>query len=327
MEWVDDFLRMLFCLESKEANVEGAYMLKYGNLPKSVFKYRQVSDTSLQNLVDDTVWLADPQSFNDPYDCGQGLDMHAMSADYLANPPDELLSMMSTETRDAVTRLVKEGKNPMEAWLDDLTEKMSPEDSIQLRDFFHSITQRMYFELEAQHAQNFKRSVKACSFSTRVDSVLMWSHYANCHQGFCIEYDLSAVPYSNWVSRFMYPVIYSDRPFDATSYFTKAPQGGANILRLNLAALIKSEDWAYEKEWRILISNGFMEKAGPIAMPTPTTVYLGSHISQEDQRQIEEICRRKKIPTKKMRHANNAFEMQAVEVQDADRRMLSSLRS
>lgn len=65
---------MIFPLDRKNLNIEGAFLMKNQHLPNSIFKYREVNENSLKNLEEDTVWLADPSNFNDPYDCSHTAD-------------------------------------------------------------------------------------------------------------------------------------------------------------------------------------------------------------------------------------------------------------
>ena len=46
-----------------------AIALKNDHLPGKIYKYRCVNDRSLQNLQEDTIWLASPDKYNDPFDC------------------------------------------------------------------------------------------------------------------------------------------------------------------------------------------------------------------------------------------------------------------
>lgn len=74
MNWIEQFTEMIFPLNSEKLNIEGAFFLKNDHLPNSIFKYREVNKNSLKNLEDDTIWLADPSNFNDPYDCSHTVD-------------------------------------------------------------------------------------------------------------------------------------------------------------------------------------------------------------------------------------------------------------
>lgn len=77
----------------------------------------------------------------------------------------------------------------------------------------------------------------------------MWSHYADNHKGFCIEYDVKTILYSDFRSRFLFPVIYSEQVYDATQHLSKSLNHKSfNSLHLNMAGLIKAVDWSYEKE-------------------------------------------------------------------------------
>ena len=35
----------------------------------SLYKYRQISENSLESLLNEKLWVAQPSSFNDPFDC------------------------------------------------------------------------------------------------------------------------------------------------------------------------------------------------------------------------------------------------------------------
>jgi len=86
-------------------------------------------------------------------------------------------------------------------------------------------------------------------FSEKVDSLLMWSHYADHCKGFCLEFDTATeafekirkVRYAKEMPEFDVVSMYCAEEFDPVSelYCTKAI------------------DWAYEHEWR-----GIHDKAG-----------------------------------------------------------------
>ncbi|AQH05248.1 hypothetical protein A9R05_40130 (plasmid) [Burkholderia sp. KK1] len=174
------------------------------------------------------------------------------------------------------------------------------------REFCEMITSR-YVAMGTDTAFALKDGFKVCSFSERGDSTLMWAHYANYHSGFCIEYDIGSFQFKSAIALSMYPVIYRDEPFDATDYLLRHPT--RNRLHLNMAALIKSTDWSYEREWRLIFSNGILARPGPVKMPKPKAVYLGSHIGKDHETEVVHICKGKKIPVYKMQHSLDSFVM------------------
>ena len=78
----------------------------------------------------------------------------------------------------------------------------------------------------------------------------MWGHYANKHNGFCLEYDVSL--FSSELQLVM-PVVYTQKPFDASMILDMR---GIDDKYANLCpSLFKSMDWSYEKEWRLVLPN------------------------------------------------------------------------
>jgi hypothetical protein len=79
---------------------------------------------------------------------------------------------------------------------------------------------------------------RICSFTTRKDNLLFWSHYADSHKGFCVEFDATKMPiadaykvdYKNNYPEAIYPI-----PNDVTAF---------------IPALVKSVVWKYEEEFR-----------------------------------------------------------------------------
>lgn len=328
MPWVDEFVEMLFPLDARKLNIEGAYLLKHANLPTSIFKYRSVTESSLKNLQDGTVWLADPRSLNDPYDCAHFTDMNRMSQDLWRNMPPQLAEKLPPDkfTPDVLLQL-SNSADPEGFLVDTLLSDKPAEHREQIKEAMRGAMHALHEDMVREYSENLKGAFKLCSFSERLDSSLMWSHYANYHKGFCIEYDVRAFPPSDYRSRFLYPVIYTDSVYDATPHFMKGVEhDGFNNLHLNLAGLFKAIDWSYEREWRLLFANGVLNEAQAYPMGKPKAVYLGSHIPSGDQDQILDICSTLRIPVRKMRHSTSKFLMEPCSIEDADRRFVQGAR-
>ncbi len=79
---------------------------------------------------------------------------------------------------------------------------------------------------------------RMCCFTTDKTNLLFWSHYADSHNGFCIEFDATKIPV-----RGAFKVKYQNE-------FPEVPYPPPPDKTMLSNVLIKSEDWAYEEEFR-----------------------------------------------------------------------------
>lgn len=312
--WIQEFEKMLFPLNLEEINIEGAYMLKQKHLPASIFKYREVTPYALENLQDDTVWLADPASFNDPYDSCFSIDFNSVTNKLFQGPQfDDLISSLSDNGKTFSGEeidIVKASQDPISAMAEVILKDADPKEKQLLLAVMCEITATMHNELLDKFKEIIRDSFKICSFSADVTSTLMWGHYSKNHTGFCIEYDLTRIPYGDFRTRFLYPVIYSNQLFDATKWMAEIkPNTSFNNLYMKFSALHKSIDWAYEKEWRLLFSAGVVEKPRSYSMGTPKAIYLGAMMSKDDQETIVGIACNKGIPVFQMELHSHQFKL------------------
>lgn len=131
-----------------------------------------------------------------------------------------------------------------------------------------------------EFAQSFRKKFSIISFSERNSSLLMWSHYANEHKGFCVEYG------TNEFSSFFFPVMYSDRIPDALE----------NEYSIPLSMITKLTDWQYELEWRIVNQCEECELDGfKYPAPIPKAIYLGCRIDENKELKEKLIEASKKL--------------------------------
>ena len=144
-----------------------------------------------------------------------------------------------------------------------------------------------------------------CSLSKIKDSLLMWSHYANYHQGFALEYNLRSTLSHAIPNVGIFPVIYDDKRHDGTSYllweFLKL-QGisvpNSDLLSHIKCALYKSCQWEYEKEWRLIdstIRDNIILENNTSVIIKPTAIYYGTNIPLADKKKLHEIALNKGI--------------------------------
>lgn len=97
--------------------------------------------------------------------------------------------------------------------------------------------------------QFLKNNYFFASLSETYDNVLLWSHYAASHTGFVLAIDIDEN------DRHVQKVTYQDNlpEFDIDWYFSfkeTNDTGSQNVAYLLKDLSIKSQSWAYEREWR-----------------------------------------------------------------------------
>ena len=114
---------------------------------------------------------------------------------------------------------------------------------------------------EHKHIKNLSRSFdyfrirSFCNGDTEdaLNSLLMWSHYADEHRGYCIKYKLSKHfikqdENDSFEHMFLKPIIYRKDE-------EKVDISGMTSINTDLAFATKHESWKYEKEVRLIVYN------------------------------------------------------------------------
>lgn len=270
------------------------------NLPEQLFKFRGCTEYSLDAFEKDELWLSKASLFNDLHD-----------SLFFFNKAEILSSvekMFSSGAIFSMIESIKQGQLPDPALQDLLVNLFSSFDAKQLNDialqslsgFSAFLDQRFYSAKDG-----IRENTKMVCLSESIKSPLMWAHYADNNRGFALGYDFrnnEITQCSNCSNRScsdmkfatIYPVIYSDKRFDATSFgqwhvqqYLNAQMGiptekdFSDSFLFAKAALHKSNDWAYENEWRIICSTPNQSIESKDRYPIkkrPVAIYLGCHI-------------------------------------------------
>ena len=167
-----------------------------------------------------------------------------------------------------------------------------------------------------EYCKNLKNTFRTSCFTTTPYSQLMWSGYANCHKGFCIEYTLhpNEEKYHDLYAN-LFPMIYCKVRPDMTERLVKMQDKEPTMeLVWDIyfhGALRKSIDWAYQNEWRLLIPmRGKDTEDYNIEFFPITKVFLGNTMPNEERKKIIEICKEKNIPYIGVTRKSEVFEMQ-----------------
>lgn len=162
-----------------------------------------------------------------------------------------------------------------------------------------------FTEIERRINGAINDAVYIVSLCTDHKNRLMWSHYADNHKGFCIEYDFGTDVLKD-SGVIVFPVAYSSIrpkvPYETVLLSQNPTLENVNSQNINksifLSMLTKDKIWSYEKEWRILISA--QEESMDILAPPVSCIYLGACCSEDNEKKIKELVQDWKIPVKKM---------------------------
>lgn len=157
-----------------------------------------------------------------------------------------------------------------------------------------SAFERFYIEVN-QKIIEFAKEDRIFCVSEINDSLLMWAHYAQDHQGAVIKFKcILEKDTALCVAR---PVKYlHEMPLLTIEDFLKGEQAIKEYI-LNEALLTKSLDWEYEQEWRIILKrrnvNQDFDLRG-IFEEEIDAIYLGCRMYREDRNIIIDIVKNKR---------------------------------
>ena len=223
--------------------------------------------------------------------------------------PVERILECSDEENSLISQVLPQGLNADTDEIDSvfsLCEGLIPKDRIKSgRDTIRKFEQGVVARLMNQ----FIVGCLATDFKNR----LMWSHYADSHKGFCVEYDFSQVN-PDLTDNLPLPIIYSTQrpqiPWEAV--FEHTPESMKKATNHIVEALLtKDEAWVYENEWRILIQG---DSGKPLPMPPITCIYLGYNMNKVNRGKIIKLAKSKGIPVKQMKVDRGKFELHAEEI-------------
>ena len=281
-------------------NYEQALPLKHQHFPSSFFKYRSLSDNTLNSLEENSLWLAQISTLNDPFECSLQFDhdkciRHFYGSQRFQHNFNKLEDKKLTP--EEINRLTK-GKDPYAEYLL-ICKSRDTHIRDTAEDFLNKILHRV-----GEIIDESNDNIRVSCFSEFNDSLLMWPHYADQHKGICMEYDLldddSFRPY-------LHPIGYSDRVFklELLEDFT--------ILKKVGSSLIKSKEWEYEGEWRIVsMKQSSAALPDKIPIPAPKAIYLGTRFDQNDTAKKEKLlslAKERNIPVYQMVRHNTEFKL------------------
>jgi hypothetical protein len=229
-------------------------------VPDRLYKYRGFDARTIELLVEDKVYFADPSTFNDPLDTRPTL-----VADLPVPDLEQLLETLtirrvSAEMKAAARAIKYRGPKTM----DHIERHTRLEAEKLLRNIAYLATDPEYDEpppgpqtalleryIQSELLRQYDKGI--LSLASRYECPLMWSHYGDQHRGVCLGYSVPEAAAKN-----VYEVDYDGSRLISAGR-VKAMLEGDDEAREEVDAgvlLRKAPDWRYEKEWRMLGDRG-----------------------------------------------------------------------
>lgn len=308
-----------------------ASLLKYENFPKSLFKYTK-AEHGVKSLEDDYIKLATPLEANDPFEGDLFFEYDLLSEQYKTDLLIKQLDAPEFNLSESDKETIINSQNPLDKLIELLYEKDFYEGrKLNFKEFKRKFMDA-YKQFESYTVKNFNKELKKqivfVSLSECNDISPMWTHYADNHEGICIEYNLCSP--DSLLDEPCHPICYVNHA-DYTEEINHLDNEKRNKLKLlEEPFLKKSIDWSYEKEWRILFDktqikatiellnlSDFIEKRNNmyfIKFPKPPSVFLGLKISSENEIKIKKICEERDIRVYKMVKDKSGYNLNFIEI-------------
>ncbi|ANQ21405.1 hypothetical protein BA893_06885 [Vibrio natriegens] len=216
-----------------------------------LYKYRKFSEFLIRELCSSNIYFSDPKLFNDPLDCSPVM-INDLGDDELERLCFQMLAQRRGE-EGALERLENFRYYSQEY---NNYEK-------QKESYLYQLQTEVMVQLDAVMK---KRGV--LSLSSKYDSPLMWSHYADEHRGVCIEFDMdSAVRIPKAID---YDSVRGISAKLIHDYFVDGSESALEKIESQYF-FNKAGEWRYESEWR-LVSHKLGDNPAPFKI---SAIYFG----------------------------------------------------
>jgi hypothetical protein len=254
-------------------------------LPTILYKYRDESNLQFQHKIisHQEIYLSKPSQYNDPFDCKIPVRWDLLTEQERNEANLKMIRIVRhDESEDVIHQIAQHLKDTKQIWFDDRTNRREDKSDFKKWDDVAGVF----------------------SLSEVNNNILMWSHYANQHKGFAVgiwsesiieKEEFRYLDSVNYVDEF--PLIKGVE--DQSEQFYKK-------------FYYKSNDWQYEKEWRI-VSLHPKNRAITIPKSAMAEIIFGSHMDERIQekmlKQINKI-----LPDVKLYKAEDSRDKFAVNI-------------
>jgi len=209
-------------------------------VPKTLYRYSKISQYLIDNLGNNTFTATSPTEFNDLYDSTMHFDTVSLDKKRFKelNESSKRLDFEEVISKETEEILLKQAK-----------------------------------EIDEYSLTYLTKNFRIVCLSSDSSDIKMWSHYSDRNNGICIAYDFSKS--INNLDRFIFPVLYMNKPIDVTELC----EIDKEIMQAALLSVVsKFEDWKHEKEWRLIfyLGDDQNKRLEISTAPKPEFILLGN---------------------------------------------------
>lgn len=304
------------------------------NIPQKLYRYRRCNEYSIDAFYKDELWFSNGTSMNDDFDARLYYDKNVIRK-WLEGSKNEdgvIKVIESIYTGQKILRGTDEifgDVSQIGSFIRTLDYRQIQKLSSQ---FYADVNEALNTNMD-RITKTVQGQAKFACFCERIDSPAMWGHYAESSTGFALEYDFSGKQTFTYnkegqceIYESLFPILYDNNRLDATTLALFLFQYDfmiAQMIKMGLpfnkqwvarilpcpdefmprkVALIKSKEWAYEKEWRLFyqLSKGYDSEQHSCIKYKPSAIYLGRNISDINQKILVDIAKEKDVPVYRM---------------------------
>jgi hypothetical protein len=233
-------------------------MAEKRSIPRRLFKYRAFNNLTLDMIVADHLFYADPSTFNDPLDTRPSLNIDLPASDLERALRQLLERRVSAEMKAAAQTIGYQGPEAL-GHIDRLSrqraDKVISEISFYATDPSYEVDDPLQLllgsDLEKELLLQYDKGI--VSLGQRATCPLMWSHYGDQHHGVCIGYSVPSDVLDD-----LHQVKYGGtRLVDASKVLAMLDGDKDAGRQVDEAVLLrKAASWRYEQEWRLIGQRG-----------------------------------------------------------------------
>ncbi|ELV3464909.1 DUF2971 domain-containing protein [Enterobacter asburiae] len=204
--------------------------------------YKYLPSERIDILENNLICFNNPLNFNDPFEFNTAFQLN----NFESNLHDSLnkVNLLKELPSYFATYLEQLPKETASIIIEEATKKM-----LSLYDREKPNILKTAESLMQEFNSKIRRTTRILSLTDNPTNILMWGHYAQSHSGFVIEFDTNHPFFSQRRGHkdefgFLRRVVYQK---DYPSFDPLQSENQENYF------LIKSIDWEYEHEWRMLL--------------------------------------------------------------------------